>query len=596
MLGLVGRRLREDEGRAGRDDEESGEGAGGTGPRSARPVERQRREDDPERRGDERQGDRAEAFGEEEREGEEDEAGDRERQPGGDRLREREARGAGDERRGDEEVGRLGPGEREDEAEERRRRPGPLPRLDGASRASRLGGEDGERGEEPGGDRRHDGGPRGRHERDGEGAEDPEELPREGAREGGDDRGEERDEGAGAREDVSPAAAAREADEEEGEERDRRSGGLRPGDDERPRHGEEDGAAGGTLARAGPSERPAQGERVLPVVLEGGAREVREGVLSRVVARRGADEGEVEAGEPRPLVDRQVGVVRQPVVDEGEERARHGARQARDRAADEPRVVGARLEEEARSARPARLEVDDGGDGTRAGGAREELRAEEAVLLAVVEEEEDRVPPGGGEEGTGRLEEDGDARGVVARAGAGADGVGVRREDDDGTSFCAREFREDVDEPGAGAVRRAGEAFVDLRGQAEAPDLGEEALAKGGVGRAPGRPRRSVGEKAREDLLRPPRRELRRRRVRPARVRRRGTPGGDGREGEEGEKGRGEAGGAHRTPRIAAGRLPRHGIAVRGPGERLPRREAPTPSRAPGAPSPRRGGRGARAS
>jgi hypothetical protein len=222
-----------------------------------------------------------------------------------------------------------------------------------------------------------------------------------------------------------------------------------------------------------------------------------------------------------------------------------GAREAGDGAADEPRVLGARLEEEVRAARPARLEVDDGADRARPGGANEELRAEEAVLLAVVEEEEDRVPPGRREERAGRLEEDGDSRRVVARAGAGADGVGVRGEENGRPRPGAGQLREDVDEPGAGAVRGAGEALVRLRLQAEPPDLGEEALAKGGVRGASGRPRRLVSEKPLEDLHRPRRRELRLGRVRAARSGRCGPPGGEGREGEEGE----EAAGS-RTARI----------------------------------------------
>src|SRR5258708_37930895 len=88
-------------------------------------------------------------------------------------------------------------------------------------------------------------------------------------------------------------------------------------------------------------------------------RDVVEIVEWRVVMNRPPDVGEADASEANTFEDGEVGVVRQKLVDVVVKRARGRPRQrCCDRASD-PFVLPAGLEEETRSVRSARLDVDD---------------------------------------------------------------------------------------------------------------------------------------------------------------------------------------------------------------------------------------------
>src|ERR1043165_788962 len=83
---------------------------------------------------------------------------------------------------------------------------------------------------------------------------------------------------------------------------------------------------------------------------------------------------------------------------------------------DEPLVVPAGLEEEARAARAAGLDVLDDGDAARRRGIGDEaFRADQPLLLGVGDEEDDGIPRPLAAHGARDLEERGDARAVIAR-------------------------------------------------------------------------------------------------------------------------------------------------------------------------------------
>ncbi len=295
-------------------------------------------------------------------------------------------------------------------------------------------------------------------------------------------------------------------------------------------------------------ERAREGERVLALVLDGRRVEVGEVVSRGVVAHGAEGEREVHAREAGPLERGEIGVVRQEVVDGGGDRGRHRPGE-RGQGAGEPGRRAARVEQDGRAGRPARLEVHHRPHLSR-GGVRVKERggADERGLLAVGDEEQHRA----GErralgERAGDLEQRGDAGEVVRRAGPRADRVVVRDEQDRTASRRARaEAGEHVPDERARPVDPAAERPLDGGLELEPAQAGHDGLHRRPAGVGADRARGAAPPERADGRERARRGELPRRRIG---LERRGREAPPGREqpdrGGDRER-RGEAGsGAH---------------------------------------------------
>jgi hypothetical protein len=173
-----------------------------------------------------------------------------------------------------------------------------------------------------------------------------------------------------------------------------------------------------------------QGQQVLSLVLERPRVEVRGRVLGRVVVIQPADESKVPPGHPVLLIHGQIRVVGHALVHFISHRRSHGMRQRSGHLLDQPAVAVAGLEHERRAGVTPRVEIE---DDTDVPGPRmlvgEDLGAVEAGFFAVVDQDDD-VALGirAGLQGAKRLEDRGDARGIVTGARATPDRIIMGRE------------------------------------------------------------------------------------------------------------------------------------------------------------------------
>ncbi len=266
----------------------------------------------------------------------------------------------------------------------------------------------------------------------------------------------------------------------------------------------------------GAGERARGAEEVVAVMLQSARIHVREVVERRVIPVHAADRGEVQRRNPGALEHRHVGVVRQQVVDRGEERRRVRPPDAAREAADQPAIAAAGLEHVARAVRAAVLDVDDDARVARERGITDEcFRSDESRFLGVGDQERDRIAMRFAAQRTRDLENRRDADAVIRGAGTRADGV-VMRDEQHRAAVRAGGLREDVGDRRAGRQRVARECRLNGGLVSKRAESSDDALAD--AVRAC-RMRRLLGEQLAKNRHRPIRRELARGRARRLRSR-----------------------------------------------------------------------------
>ncbi len=197
-----------------------------------------------------------------------------------------------------------------------------------------------------------------------------------------------------------------------------------------------------------------------------------------MVVDRTADVAEADAGQARALEDREVGVVRQQLVDFVVERARGRPRQRPCHHAGDPGIAATGLEEEARSVGAARFHIDHrGGPAQRGRIGDEAFRSEECHLFRVGDQIDDRVAEVFLAQRPGGLHERGDADAVVGDAGTGRNGVVVRGQDQRIRPGITGDACNDVCHRRAGDIGAAGKRSLDGDVVAQLAETGGQAVA-----------------------------------------------------------------------------------------------------------------------
>ena len=249
--------------------------------------------------------------------------------------------------------------------------------------------------------------------------------------------------------------------------------------------------------------------------------EIGADVERRMVVAHIVGEGEVERRKTCADEEREIGVVRQDLVDLRVKRTRRQHGHAFGVEIDETAVAGTRLEQKARSPRAARFHVH---DGARARLQRVVLQkgigAEQAALFAVGDHGDDGMETLGSAslQRTHGFKHGRHTGFVVGCAGAGRYGV-VMREQHDRLALARNHIGDDVGDRGtahiAPAPRRiAGEGAIGFRRHAEFRELIEDARAHRGVFRAADRMRTLGAQDRRQRCFRARRRKACRGRTR----------------------------------------------------------------------------------